>query len=133
MPHMPVSTQTLALTSITPSALPLGETHDYDPSDATSGVSFVDVDRIRQATDAGGSTITGIVATSDGDLIIVDNFGPLMLGIAHESLSSVAANRFTCPGAFGLTIAVGGSVWFVYDGPTSRWRACSVSPPPPSI
>lgn len=128
--HMP-STDALdagSFTSITPSALAAGSTHNYDPVDATTGESFSVVDVIRQATSASDSILTGLTATLGGDFIIIENLGTGLLTLAHESASSTAANRFTLPGAVSLPVPAGGAQMLTYDEATSRWRVTTSAP-----
>jgi hypothetical protein len=133
MSHMP-SGEPLAhdvFTSITPAALPAGSTDDYQPVDAITGEGHSHIDIIRQASNAAGSTITGLVVTRPGDYVIIDNLGPAgAITIAHDSSSSVGANRFTCPDGADFEIAVGAAAWFVYDAATARWRTASVTGAP---
>lgn len=129
MSHMP---QLVRLTSMTPAALPSGSTHNYDPVDATTGRSFTLFDIVRQATNAAGSTITGLAARA-GDFLILENLGTGVLTLAHESSSSTAANRFTLPNASNLAVAAGASVMLFYDTGTTRWHVNATGPILPSI
>ena len=117
-----VTTQNFALTpAITPAALALGNTNNYNPL----GLGLTT--RIRQATDPGNSTLTGLAAQSDGTMRIFENLGPGTLTLANENAGSAAANRFTCPGAADLTIASGGGVVLVYDATSVRWAVVAVT------
>jgi hypothetical protein len=105
---------------ISPVALAAGETNNYNPA------GFGTTTRIRQATNAANSALSGLVAQNDGDFRIIENLGPGTLTFEHEDASSAVANRFTLPGATNLVIASGGAAMFIYDGTTSRWLSVSV-------
>lgn len=129
MSHMPNGAlYTQLFTSITPSALASGTTANYAPVDVASGDSFQRHDLIRQATNAAGSTLSGLTAGQSGQFVIIENFGPGTLTLTDESSSaSTASHRFTLPDGVDLTLPVGGSTMLIYDGATSRWRAGSGS------
>lgn len=101
---------------ISPSALSSGNNNDWNPT----GIGSCNV--IRVTTDAGNSTLTGIVAPStDGKLIILTNIGPSgVLSLSVRNAASTAANRLEATNTF--SVAVHGSVWLWYDGTSSLWR-----------
>ena len=99
----------------TPAALPAGNTNDYAPANLEV------ITHLRQATNAAGSTLTGLIAQTDLDLRVIANLGPGNLTLTNEDASSVAANRFTLPGGLPYVLAPGGSIMVAYDMPTSRW------------
>jgi hypothetical protein len=101
---------------ITPAALAAGATNDYGPA------NFDTTSVMRQATDAGGSTLNGLVAQNPGDIRIIENLGPGPLTLANEAGASAAANRITLPGAKPATVPAGGSFIVGYDGTTARWH-----------
>ncbi len=102
--------------SISPAVLAVGVTNDYSPAGlAATG-------RVRQATDAGASQLSGLIGLSDGSLVTFENLGPGALVILHENVGSVAGNRFTCPGGLSLVVEPGGSLGLLYDSTSLRWR-----------
>jgi len=103
--------------AITPAALAAGNTNDYNPA------GFATTTRVRQAVDPGGSTLTGLAASTDGHIRILENLGPSTLTFSNEDAGSAAANRFTLPGAANFVLPTGGSLMVIYDGTTSRWLA----------
>lgn len=79
----------------------------------------------RQATDAGGSTVTGLVAQTDGFVFFVENLGPSTLTLIHESASSTAANRFNLSSNSNVTLQIGDTLGVIYDIASARWRELS--------
>lgn len=75
----------------------------------------------RLSADSTIRTITGFTAPAvDGAVHVVEvTTGTILL--AHDSASSVAANRIYCPGSINRTIPAGTSVVIVYDGTSNRW------------
>lgn len=68
-------------------------------------------------------TITGFVATQDGDKRIIYNIGATQsLVIANESGSSTAANQVVTGTGLDITLAPNESITMYYSGSTSRWR-----------
>jgi hypothetical protein len=67
--------------------------------------------------------ITGFVAGTSGQAVLLVNVGSHAITIKHQSASSSAANRVVVPwaGDFNLD-ANGGAVLLVYDATTERWR-----------
>lgn len=73
-------------------------------------------------------TITGIVATTGGDEIVIMNVGSQNLLLANENASSTAANRILfATGAVSLTLGENKAATLVYDGTSSRWRITSTT------
>lgn len=69
-------------------------------------------------------TITGLAAGTSGQIILVVNVGGHAITLAHDSASSLAANRIVVPSASNLVLgANGGSTFMFYDTISSRWRA----------
>jgi hypothetical protein len=79
---------------------------------------------VRLAGDA-ARTITGFVANA-GSSVTLHNTGSFGLTIAHESASSVAANRVISPTAADFTIPANSSATLTYDATSARWRATAV-------
>jgi hypothetical protein len=67
--------------------------------------------------------ITGLVARSNGDAILLVNVGSHNITLKHESASSDAANRMTVPWAGDYVLAgAGGAALLVYFTASNRWR-----------
>jgi hypothetical protein len=79
----------------------------------------------RLATSSGTVAITGIEASSPGDVRLLINVGTNNLTLKHASTSSSAANRFLAPNNIDYIVAPGDSVAILYDGTDSRWRIMS--------
>lgn len=88
--------------------------NDYNPA----GLSTARI--LRLATDA-SRNITGLTALNNGQRLTLRNGGAFDLVLVHESGSSSAANRFSCPGAANLTLNTCDGVEIWYDGAVSRW------------
>jgi hypothetical protein len=111
---MPITTKGLPLgDSVYPTAIGAGSHDNYDAIPALAGFG------IAYLTNAAASTLTGLVAGADGDLLLIvvrDAVGAFAL--AQESSSSLPPNRFN----FALNFAFGrGGVLLRYDGALSRW------------
>lgn len=88
---------------------------DYTPTDlSTAGI-------IRLSSDA-ARAITGLSGGKQGRFIRLYNVGAFTITLNDEDSSSVAANRFTCPGSSNFAIQEAGSADLWYDGTSSRWR-----------
>jgi hypothetical protein len=78
---------------------------------------------IRLDASTSGVDITGLTGGAADRRILITNVDSSdAISLTHESGSSLAANRFTVPGAANFSIAAGYAVELVYDGSTSRWR-----------
>lgn len=67
--------------------------------------------------------ITGIIATSSGAIRTYVNVGSFAITFTHEDAASTAANRIlSSTGANLVCNANGGSITFIYDGTSARWR-----------
>lgn len=74
---------------------------------------------------SGAQTLTGMVPTADGQLVILFNRGPTAdLTIAHETTSSTSS-RFNCPGGVNFVLQQFGAVPARYDGLFNRWNLLS--------
>lgn len=108
---------TYDLNPVSPAALGLGNNNDVRLGNNTRYA--------RMTTNAGGSTITGIVAVDDRLPLYLVNLGPAVLTLAHQSASSAAANRFALASGTNSAIAVDGCAILFYDSVTARWRQLS--------
>ena len=77
-----------------------------------------------------GFTVTGAAPTG-GDRVIVHNVGSSTVKVTDEDSGSTAANRCATPSAAGQIIGADGSMGFVYDTTTDRWRLEWVEPGAP--
>jgi len=88
--------------------------NNYSPT----GLSTSNV--LRVSTDA-SRTITGIVTSSSGRLLLLHNIGSNILILSDENASSTAANRFALTRNISLGADQSIALW--YDITSSRWRA----------
>jgi hypothetical protein len=111
-------TAQLAFTGkITPAALS-SNTNDWNPTSwATSAV--VEVSATLPIN------ITGFVATTDGDIKILDNTGANTITLTSQDASSAAANRLAGPAP--VLMLPGEVSTLKYDGAASRWRLMSTT------
>lgn len=105
---------------ITPAALPSGSTHNYNPTDATTGKALTEAEVIRQATNAAGSTVTGLAVLASGHYCMIVNLGPGTLTLPDGSGSSTAPFAFPNNNSVVLAVDEVLSVW--YDGTSGVWR-----------
>lgn len=66
-----------------------------------------------------GRAITGIVAGRPSDIIYLRNNTGQILSLTNDSGSSSVGNKFHNPNT--LTIAVGATRGFIYDGDLNKW------------
>lgn len=67
--------------------------------------------------------ITGVVAGTSGQAVLLVNVGTFAITLKHQSTSSAAANRLVVPWAGDYVMAAnGGAALLVYDATDSRWR-----------
>lgn len=111
--------------------------NNYTPVDENGkAVSMSTLIVVRLNTDA-SRTLTGLAAPSPQrrHAVLLLNVGGFSLVLAHDSGSSSAINRFTCPGSVDLTVRTNGGVWVYYDIPASasseslpsgRWRVIGI-------
>jgi hypothetical protein len=108
-----MQTPAIRYPSSTPSTMS-GDVNNYD----LGNKSF-----IRLSGGAADRIITGIVAQSDGHIMIICNIGTTnKISFANESASSTAANRIITTTAGTIEIPPYHSVTFIYDATTARWR-----------
>lgn len=99
---------------ISPTAL-AADTNDWDPT------GFPDCYLIRVGTDATPRTLSGIAAGDDGQVIWLHNRNAsTALTLAHN-VTSIAGNRFLCPGATDYSLTGKSSVQLIYSSTDSRW------------
>jgi hypothetical protein len=117
---------TLQLTpAITPAALTTSQ-NNYAPT----GGGGASVWRISATTPV---NITGLaVGQADGDVYVITNVGSSTITLVHESASSTAANRLSCPGADSIVLATLSTAMFIYDGTAARFRCIAVALTPAS-
>lgn len=78
---------------------------------------------IFQVSASAARNITGIVAGTNGQAILLVNTGSFAITLKHESASSTAANRLTVPWAGDYVMSAnGGAALLVYFTATNRWR-----------
>lgn len=102
--------------SSTPAALAAGNNNDF-ALPAT-------VSRIRFSANAAGSTLTGLGAGTDGQVIVIQNISANDLTLSPEDVNSLAANRFAINGA--QVLGQNQSLAFMYDSGVARWTAWGV-------
>jgi hypothetical protein len=113
VPLTTASAQFALTGSISPGAL-AADTNDWAPT------GLATASRVRLSANA-AINITGLLATSDGDVKIIENIGSTnSVTLKSESASSSAANRFT--GYSDIVIRAKESCVLIYDGTTARWR-----------
>jgi hypothetical protein len=90
--------------------------NNYSPTGYAAGVT----NRLLLTAASGGSTITGLVAATDGwQIVIINQSATSALTFANQSASSTATNQFLCPNASsqiiaplaGAIIEYVGSIW----------------------
>lgn len=95
--------------------LSVASTNDYNP-----GTGFpTGIGRLYINVDTADSILTGLVAGTDGQVVVVENTGTFDLQLTKESASSSAANRFSGSGDAG--VVPGGRVTLIYNTTSSRW------------
>lgn len=76
---------------------------------------------LRLTTDA-SRTITGIVASDDGEIHQIWNVGSNPIVFSHQNVGSSANNRFINDTGADITLAANDKVDLIYDNTTQRWR-----------
>ncbi len=114
--------QNLFAADISPTQI-TADQNDYNPTSlSTATVLRLSTDALR--------VLTGLQGGGDGRALIVHNVGTNDLGLANESASSSAANRFVAP--HDVRIPPNGSALIWYDATSSRWRVVSWTRKPPT-
>jgi hypothetical protein len=75
----------------------------------------------RKLTGSTATTIHGIAAGVDGQIITIHNGSSAVATIKHNSGTATAADRFKLAGGLDTTIAVDSSAEFIYDSNQSFW------------
>lgn len=75
-----------------------------------------------RVTPSAAWTITGAVAVNSSRRTIFNVSSSNTLTLAHQSTSSIAANRFVCPGNTDYVIQPNAAVDIWYDTVSQRWR-----------
>ncbi len=110
--HQTGGADTIANVVVSPTQL-TANANDYAPGAG---------DIFRLSADA-ARHITGVVAGTDGQAILLVNVGSHAITLKHESTSSSASNRLTVPWAGDYVMAAnGGAALLVYFTASSRWR-----------
>lgn len=92
-----------------------GSTNDYNPAGFGATVNRLDLD-----TTAGNATLTGLIAGTDNQIVLVSNTGANNLTLDATSSASSAANRFRASDL--MVIPPNGSMYVIYYGGTvNRW------------
>src|SRR5258708_7365649 len=75
--------------------------------------------------------ITGFLATTDGDLKILDNVGTSTITLTGQDTNSAVANRLAVPAGWTtpMQLLAGETATIKYDGANSRWRLISATTP----
>lgn len=80
--------------------------------------------RLQVTTNAAGSTLTGIAAGSDGQVLVITNVSANDLTLSPEDAGSAAANRLAINGP--QVLGQYQSLMFLYDATIARWTALGV-------
>lgn len=99
----------------TPSALPSGNTNDYNPTGWATTTLW------RLSANSAGSTLTGLTATTDGRIRILQNLGTGPLLFSNQDSGSAAANRIVSPAGATVAVLPGGAAVLAYNTVNSRW------------
>jgi hypothetical protein len=104
----------LAFTGVISPAALVASANDWGPT------GWATASRVRlSATSA--INITGMLATTDGDIKIIENIGATYaITITHDDTASAAGNRVTAPSNFILD--AGQACILVYGATSARWR-----------
>lgn len=92
-----------------------GTYNDYAPAGFGSTVGRLDID-----TGAGDVELTGLLAGSDAQLLIVTNIGAHNLILDPLNVGSAAANRFRLPGQMYLP-QYNAQLLCYYTGTVNKW------------
>lgn len=116
-PNLSVTGTTNITGKISPTQL-AANTNNWNPTGLSTATT------IRLSTDA-SRDLTGILAGTDGRLLLLQNIGAFPLVLKHD-VTSTSANRILCPNSVDLTLNQNASVWLSYDATSSRWRVVSI-------
>jgi hypothetical protein len=102
------------LNIVSPTSL-TGNVNDYNPTGlSTAGILRISSDASR--------AITGLAATPTVLVKTIYNIGSNPIVLAHQSTSSVAANRLFCPGLTDIIMQPGDVINVFYDTVSTVWR-----------
>lgn len=97
-----------------------GNQNNYNP---TNGLAA----SIWRLTSSTSVTITGIIAGTNGQHLVLINVGTNLITVSHESGSSDAASRIVVGTGADAVLVGGGSLSLIYDTTTARWRDVKTS------
>jgi hypothetical protein len=95
------------------------------PAQITANTNNYDLNAgdIFQISSDAARNITGLIAGSAGQALLLLNTGSFAITLKHESADSSAANRFLVPWAGDYVLAEsGGGALLIYDATAARWR-----------
>lgn len=99
---------------------PVSVTLSADDDDFDPGNGFpTGIGRLYVDVDTADAVLTGLLAGTEGQVVVLENSGTFNLTLALEDTGSAAANRFSGSGPAG--IVPGGRVTLIYNGTSSRW------------
>lgn len=108
-----ITTPAIKFPSSTPTTMS-GDVNNYELGEKTF---------IRLGGGAADRIVTGIVAKSDGHMLIIQNIGTTnKISFSNESASSSAANRIINANAGTTEITPNHTIQYIYDSTTARWR-----------
>lgn len=81
---------------------------------------------LRMSSDA-ARTVSGMSGGKKGRVLWIHNVGAQNIVLAHQSASSIAANRFTSPTAAAITLGANDSARLYYDSTSATWRITTVT------
>lgn len=91
-------------------ALAAGNTNNFSPSGFGPNVGRLDV-----AANASGSTLTGLLAGIDGQIVVLRNLpGGGVLSLPNANSGSLAANQFSTPTGATVTLPAGARTTAIY-------------------
>jgi hypothetical protein len=96
-------------------ALAAGATNNLNPG---SGFPTA-ISRLILTSAAGAANVTGLLAGSDGQFLMIQNDGPNNVTLNSENAGSVATNQFS--GAADLILVADNSTLAVYDATEGFW------------
>lgn len=96
-------------------AVVIGNTNNWAPTNWSIRSMF-------RVTPSAAWTLTGAGAVNSSRRTIFNVSSSNTLTLAHESASSIAANRFICPGNTDYVIQPNSAVDIWYDPTSQRWR-----------
>lgn len=92
-----------------------------DTASAASIAQLSSATSFRKLTGSTATTIHGIEAGADGQIITIHNGSSATCTVKHQSATATAADRLKLPGAADIEIEPDSSAAFIYDSAQSRW------------